>query len=368
MRQLITGSKVILKQLQHGWQGSPGYWNSRGWVELKDSVSLPYSDFHENNTKGKKNLLSVSNTSTTSCDDMVDMYHAVNMTQSVTIANGFFLYSAAVLEMYFTISKYSKELGLPATYNAIMTSDTDQIIDLFVTNISMEVCARLLYEGSGSLGGYKDKVWLLWGRLTGDCPSSPLLSLEEALECSITYRDSSLEDKELLFVKWFVEAYSGEFLDKETLLVPVAKKVFIYYERYVSYSQYEKGFKDMSSLSYLAEEDMDEFLSEVKSILTGIFRRCSKGLTEASTMDYTDAQQLVLGLTVNLNVGNEELPIFEMAVDSLLSDYKGKLTPFGLWIKEAMLVALSRVALIDELAEESEMDPTAKAFSKFKSV
>lgn len=371
MRKVITGSRKILESFEYGWMGSPGYWNARGLLTINDMSLLPYSEFHENNSvEGKKNLISVPNTSKTSQDRTVELYRSVNLTQSVTIANGFFLYSAAVLEMYFLLAQYSKELNLPATYRDLMNSGSDKIVDLFFTNVSMEVCARLLYEGSGSLGGYKDKVWLLWGRLTGRaCPDNEsVLSLEEALDCSQAYRKSTYEQKRMYFVSWFVEAYSSEFLNKDLLMIPVAEKIFVYYERYVKYNNYERGRSSLSSISSLALEDMNLFLEEVKAVLTGIFRRCSKGLTEASTIDYSSAQQLVLAMGVDLKIGDEEVPIFEMAVDTLFTDCTGNLTSFGSWFKETIFISLNRVALIEDLIEEAESNPMKRSFSKFRSV
>lgn len=283
-------------------------------------------------------------------ETMVQIFEGVNLTQRVTIAMGFFLYSASVFEVYYRIASASRSLGVNADYYSILMTDTNESADLMMSNIVMEVCARLLYEGSGSLGGYKERVWLLWGRLRNiPCPTNPgILSEEEALECYAFYQDAEEGVKCALFITWFQEAYQDEFHNKG-LVQEIARRVWILYERYQTYTRYENGILSFADMATAAQQGKVWWWDDMGAILSGNFRRLSKGVLHSPASDWNNINPLCTVLDLKVN----DIFLTDLYLNKGFVDADGNLTPFAIWLSNSMSLALNRVEIKEDLELET---------------
>lgn len=355
-RKKVPGSPLIIEELVTSPFTTSGYWQSRGIIvpSMKDVLKVPFHDFLESNSvQGKKkNLLYVPNHSSPFIpSSMAHIYKGVTLTQRVTIAMGFFLYSASVFNMHMLIAQASKTLEVPAVFSSVVSTDSKEGANLLMANIVMEVCARMLYEGAGSLGGYSENVWLLWGKLRGiACPTNDsVLTLEEAKEWADYYRSSDLVERKLLFVTWFKDAYEKEFSHK-ALLDLVASNIWYLYERYQTYMQYERGMLKMGALEKAASEGDEWWYEDMVSILTGAFRRLSKGVNQSAGSTFEKSTQLVKVL--DLTVGDVSLT--DLFISSVFSDYQGNLTTFARWLSNSLELAFIRVEITEDMIEERE--------------
>lgn len=378
-RRIVKASSNLRDEVKYGVDSVTGYWQARGFLNREDGgdLAVPFEDFLENNGAPgkKKNLMGASNTSDPiSPEDMADIFKSVLQTQSKAIPNGFFMYSALLYNQYLTQCQLGRELGCSMNVSDIeahFPEDDEEAMAVYkrmeVAHIATEFAARCFYEGSGSLGGYKDKVWLLWGRLSGvGCPDNQrLLSDEDAYNASEDYKDAAPGAQLFMFSQWFMEAYSGEYqksIDEYAvgtdLLLAAVKLFWEAYEMIRFYKAYEGGLVDIDL------SNPKEALVGVKALGAGIFRRVSKGITESSYKDYTEANHLSVATTD---------AIIQATLITLLSDAHG-LCPFGEWLINAASVSVDRVAIYEEAQEEyqavSMANPNAVCYkpSKFRMV
>jgi hypothetical protein len=377
MRNVIKGNKSVINAIKYGPGDSEGYWQARGFATPSSDtlMQVPYHDFHENGSKvgSKKNLLTVKNSCVTAVDEMENSYAGVLLTQGKAIPNGFFMYSCALMHNYFTMCKLAKMLHCEPEKQVIIDKinslglSEEQSWELMSTvyksSVALEICTRTFYEGSGALGGYKDKVWLLWGRLSGiGCPTNQkMLSDEQAISDCISYYEGSYEARLVMFSTWFMEAYSGEFEEAKLMkdlgveLVHMSISVlFECWEWIKCYKAYEIGKEGFDFSD--PEMDLEEATFYVKALSAGNFRRLSKGITEGSFSDYTDAQHLSRAMSD---------PVFEAILENLLSGPNG-LCNFGAWLINANDVAAYRIDLYFE--EEVDEYGEKKKATKFKNV
>lgn len=369
-RKTIKGSPEILAEVTKnmGPSSCQGYFSARGILDVsfdpETLLKLPYHDFHDNNSSAnaKKNLLGKGfklSMDPRNPKEMEAFYKGTILTQRVTIAQGFFVYSAAIVNMYLTIALISRNLDCPATLDACLEAAKslghEQIYnELIACNVSLEICARLHYEGKGSLGGYDPKVWLLWGRLRGiGCPTDQdLLSDEDAIKASISYQEMTWKDSVFYFKKWYKEAYASEFTSLESPIMDRALTlIHSYYEMVQIYAKYERGLVRINEILDIENPFMQGL--HLRAILAGIFRRTSKGLTEGKFIEYLDANHLSSSIDHEDEEG--EFPILERFKE-WFSDNEGVLTDFGFTLLCSAEVSNARVALIHQANRHNQND------------
>lgn len=365
----IKGSKALLEELKKGQGDSNclGYWISRAMVvdypTTEDWLDLPYVEFHDNNSEAgaKKNL-----TSSAICmanenpKKFEGFYEGTLLTQRIAVAQGFFLYSAAIVNMHLAIAEASRQFGCKATYAEVLehakNKDGTVYKNLFLCNMSLEICARLHYEGKGSLGGYSPNVWLFWGRLFGiGCPTdSVLLSPEQAGTHAANYRKASKETKGILFHTWYMEAFKDEFKPNELgskLLPSCIALIHGYYEMVQTYNSFESKRMKYKDIDKKGDED---FFLVLKALLAGMFRRTSKGIMESARLEYNEAEHLTGALQEYLDIYVE-----------WFKDGTGQLTAFGATLLRACLICNKRVSLINQINKRDDMpEQTRQNFLK----
>lgn len=376
-RKVIKGSAEIVNKIKLGPSESQGYWQARGFMfpSAETIMEVPYHDFHENGSKegAKKNLIGVPNQCKTSVQEMEQAYTGVLLTQTRAIPNGFFMYSAAIMHTYMTFCELSSMLGCKPEKNEIdniLNSGVlpDELVEklyfkLYSSIVALEICTRTFYEGSGSLGGYKDKVWLLWGRLSKTaCPTSDaILSQEQAEKDYKAYNKASHQSRLLMFTSWFNEAYGDEFknaVGKDDLgFDTVCSSVSVLFECWEWIKTYKACESGFDGFDFNDENmDLEEAQFYVKAISAGVFRRLSKGITESSFSDYNEAQHLSVSMTN---------PVFEVIFTKLFSGHNG-LCSFGEWLLSANEIACQRIDMYED--EEVDKFGEKKKATKFRNV
>lgn len=370
-RELMAGNAAIYAEVsaELGPLSAVGYWQARGLLVADLSpevlINVPYHEFHENNSAAgaKKNLMGKANVLSMPVKPVLELegfYEGTVITQSVAIATGFFLYSASEIAFHKLLASASRQLGVPAHYKSVLSAaGPDLVLELVTRNMSMEICARMFYEGAGSLGGYKPEVWLLWGRLRGiGCPTDQnLLSGDDAKDAAAAYREAPVGEKLRLFKGWFAEAYGSEFaampMEHAVFLEKVGDLLWSYYNSFTLYTQYERGQikPDFISNDALSVEEKTMILD---AIIAGMYRRVNKGIMESGSLDYKDAQQLSWAMMYSEGGEDDvEFPISDV-VTAWFTDHTGNLTTFGLWFTRSITVSNIRVSLIKGINERAE--------------
>lgn len=373
--QSTTGD--LLDSVNYGVDSVTGYWQARAYLDRKDGgdLNVPFHDFLENNTKaGKKNLLTASNCSKPiTVGEMSDIFKSTLITQQKAIPNGFFMYSALLVNQYFTQCEVARHFNCSMHVEDIykhFPQDPAEFLPycekLEVAHIATEFAARCFYEGAGSLGGYKDRVWLLWGRLKGvGCPDNDtMLSDKDARTAAKAYGESNARERKMMFVSWFNEAYGSEY--KESLNSFSAggdlflKAISLFWEAYEMisfYKMYEAGKDGIND-----DDSAEDIIFKVKAICAGIFRRSSKGITESSFTDYTKANHLA-------GFVNDEF--LNNLLISLLSDGNGE-TAFSSWLQNAATLANMRIDMYFDAKDEFDVAQQNNTFAynptKFRTV
>ena len=326
-----------------------GYWKARGYDEFPGWEHLPFADFFENlsSKSGHKKMwldsdgrmkpgrLSYSN------ESLMSLYEGIKDTQQIVVSAGFFIYSALIVNLHMRLAYYSRKLKCQPNVGSVLSKgDEDAITDITYRALALRVAAYLIYEGDG-LGGYSDKVWLLWGRIYGmACPDNPeVLSLEEALECQEDWFYANDIEREMMFIEWWKE------IDESHASLPEE----IIHHIYVGFKLVNR-YKQMESPTCPPDYRFNPNSTfDVQAAICGFFRRSAGGLTEARAYDISDASRQP----------HRFVDMLEDAKGKFLAlflTYQGGLSSFGKYLNGIQELTLRRVDLIEEVIKRQDAD------------
>ena len=325
-----------------------GYWKGRGYEEFPGWENLPFADFFENLSKqvGHKKMwlnpdgkfkagrLSYSN------ESLMPLYNGIKETQRRIVSAGFFIYSALIVNLHMRLAYYSRLLKVRPSMKAIFeVANEEQKLDLTYRALALRVAAYLVYEGDG-LGGYSDKVWLLWGRIFNiPCPDNPeLLDKDELADDAQAWFFASDEERRGLFLQWWAE------IDEAHAKVNpnIVNQIYTGYKLYTRYQLME------SPVCPLEFQFNPESTFDVQAALCGFFRRSAGGLTEAKAMDISDIHMQPHRFVDMLIKAKPK-------VIGLLKGHVG-ITPFGKYILSMVDLTDRRVEMIMEVLKRQELD------------
>lgn len=326
-----------------------GYWKARGYTEFPGWEHLPFADFFENlsSKSGHKKMWLNPDGSfkegrlSYSSESLMSLYEGIKETQMRIVSAGFFTYSCLIVNLHLRLAFYSRKLGVSPDITSILeVADEEACKDLEYRALALRCAAYLIYEGDG-LGGYRDKVWLLWGRIFGiACPDNPeVLPVEEAEESSDLWDSSSDTKRKELFLRWW-----SEIDESHNSLDPlIVGHIYTGYKLYRRYQQMENP--------NCREQDLFDPKStlDVQAAICGFFRRSAGGQTEAKAYDINDVMQTPHRFVDLLSVAFGKFK-------ALVTGKEGKPTPFGSYLITLHSLTLRRVELIKGVVARQDVD------------
>lgn len=349
-----TGNSNLVAELKKGgYAVSPeGYWKARNFVDFPGWDKLPFADFFENLSesqgKGHKKMWMTpdgkmrQNRTTFECDTLLPLYDGIQQTLRTIVSNGFFMYSALVVSMHLNLAYYSKKLKCSADVMSVMEAGDDKVKkDISDRALAARICAYIIYEGDG-LGGYAEKVWPLWGRLSGiACPTNDdVLCIAEATTSKLLWDGASDQERKELFYTWWMEIDCSAH---KSISRSIIDKIYVAYKMVRRYQQMENPFCPEE----LRFNPSDR--SDVQAAITGFFRRSSVGVGEARAYDANELDAPANRFCDMLNEAHAE-------AFGMLTGVEGKLTPFGEQLHTVLELHLRRNDLVDGIVARQEDD------------
>lgn len=352
-----SNAALVTELRAGGYATSPeGYYLSRGYDSFPGWENLPFADFFENisdnDGNGHKKMWldptgkMKAGKTTFECDSLLPLYEGIQETLRNIVSNGFFMYSSLVVSMHLNLAYYSKKLGCSADVMSVMAAG-DETVKQAISDraLAARICAYIIYEGDG-LGGYADKVWPLWGRLTGKaCPcNSEVLSVKDAMNAKLEWDNSTDEQRKELFISWWYKIDSAAHKNVSRSIV---EKIFVAYKQVKRYQQMENPF--------CREDDMFDPNSstDVQAAICGFFRRSSVGMGEARCYDANELD----------NPANRFCDmLLEAKADVIkkLTGQGGSLTPFGQSLLTTLELTIRRNDIVDGIVERQNDDEQTK--------
>lgn len=356
--QAQTGNAALIAELKKGgYAVSPeGYWKARGYVDFPGWEHLPFADFFENLSesqgKGHKKMWLTpdgkmrQDRTSFECDTLMPLYDGIQQTLRTIVSNGFFMYSALVVSMHLNLAYYGKKFGCSADVLSVMEAgDAKAKKDIEDRALAARICAYIIYEGDG-LGGYADKVWPLWGRITGKaCPvTESVLNQTEATAAKAEWDKASDEERKQLFYTWWMmidcPAHKG-------ISRSIIEKIYVAFKTVRRYQQMENPFCP-EELRFNPENKSDR-----QAAITGFFRRAAIGVGEARAYDANE-------LDAPANRFCDMLDDARADVTAMLTGHGGKLTPFGEQIMITLDLHLRRNDIVDTIVARQEDDENTR--------
>jgi len=296
----------------------------------KSSISqLPFADFYELEPMLRKFSLGDEGLNVDSLGDnkkhgVMPLYGGIVNTMSKIVSNLYFVYSATLVQSHITMArlglKYKCGADLPSLSEVELSREDRR--DLYNTLLAVDVAARIAYEGDG-LGGYKDKSWLLYGKIYGEAspeafmdPQYSGLTREQAQAeaqkvaqfDAESYSKADGHGKQAMFIRWWNELH-GELGLSDDVLARLHRG----FRLVATYSAIEKG-----SLQFNPADK-----NHLISVLCGYARRTAKGIVRSKS-----------------NSGSKAPAFYQLLWDyqtgavipqarELLTSTDGGLTPFG---------------------------------------
>ena len=351
-----TNAALVTELRAGGYATSPeGYYKARGYAEFPGWENLPFSDFFENisdNTgKGHKKMWldptgkMKDGKTGFECDSLVPLYDGIQETLRNIVSNGFFMYSSLVVSMHMNLAFYSKKLGCSPDVISVMAAGDAKVKENIADRaLAARICAYIIYEGDG-LGGYADKVWPLWGRLTGKpCPCyEEVLDVKTANLAKAQWEAANDEQRKELFISWW---YMIDSSAHKAVKRSIVEKIFVAYKQVKRYQQMESPFCRPDDMFNPAST------TDIQSAICGFFRRSSVGMGEARCYDANE-------LDKPANRFCDMLMESKAEVIKKLTGHEG-ITPFGQSLLTTLDLTIRRNDIVDTIVERQNDDEPTK--------
>lgn len=355
----------LVQELTRGglYADHQGYWKSRGFQTNPGWHKLPFADFFENlsEPKGHKKMWLNPDGSfregrtSFECEGLMPLYEGIVDTQQQIVSLCFFMYSASVVSLHLNLAFYSRKLKCSPDLRSCYEAGSDKVKeDLEARALASRIIAFIGYEGDG-LGGFSEKVWAFYGRLTGEIPEGVEIKKDDkvifnaqiAAASYEMWKESSDEVRQDLFYTWWSEIHPGY---KRS----VVNKI---------YSAYKvvKRYQAMESPTCPPDKMFDpEVQFDVQAAICGFFRRSAVGMAEARAYNPNDLEERAHRFSDMLEGCQDKL-------GSLLKGNEGT-TPFGSYFLEVLQMHSRRNELVDGiidrqlLNEDEKKDLVAEGF------